>query len=196
MVPSNDAPFQEYEEYGVEDPRITSVEGRYLITYSAYSRHGVRIGLAETEDFKTVQRIALITEVDYRNAVIFPEKINGLFARLDRPHSEMNPWSIWVSYSPDLTFWGQSKSVMKPERYHWDEMKIGPGAPPIRTDQGWLSIYHGVFPTMAGCVYRLGAALHDLQDPAKVLGIGEALCLKEPRDFQARRDETVRPRPS
>ena len=91
------------------------------------------------------KRSALITEADYRNVVIFPEKFDGLYARLDRPHSEIAPWSIWISYSPDLRFWGESQLIMRPEPYHWDEMKIGPGAPPIKTDQGWLSIYHGVF---------------------------------------------------
>jgi predicted GH43/DUF377 family glycosyl hydrolase len=70
---------------------------------------------------------------------------------------------------------------MKPEPYHWDEMKIGPGAPPIKTDQGWLSIYHGVFQTMDGSVYRLGAALHDLQNPAKVIGVGDSWIL-QPED--------------
>ena len=70
---------------------------------------------------------------------------------------------------------------MKPEPYHWDEMKIGPGAPPIKTDQGWLSIYHGVFRTMDGSVYRLGAALHDLKNPAKVIGVGDSWIL-QPED--------------
>jgi len=181
LTPAEEGVFKEYEEYGVEDARITAIEGRCLITYSAYSRHGVRIGLAETKDFKTVRRISLITEADHRNAVIFPEKVNGLFARLDRPHSELNPWSIWISYSPDLKFWGASKAVMKPVKYHWDEMKIGPGAPPIKTEKGWLSIYHGVFSTMSGCVYRLGVALHDLEDPSKVLGIGDSWIL-QPED--------------
>ena len=97
-----------------------------------------------------VERVSLITQADYRNVVIFPEKFDGLYARLDRPHSEIAPWSIWISYSPDLRFWGQSQLIMRPEPYHWDEMKIGPGAPPIKTDRGWLSIYHGVFRTMDG----------------------------------------------
>ena len=101
--------------------------------------------------------------------------------RLDRPHSEISPWSIWISYSPDLVHWGDSKVVMKPEKYHWDEMKIGPGAPPIRTDRGWLNIYHGVFPTMDGCVYRLGVALHDLDDPAQILGVCDRWIL-QPED--------------
>jgi predicted GH43/DUF377 family glycosyl hydrolase len=173
MIPAKDGYFGKYEEYGVEDPRITFIDGEYLITYSAYSRFGVRIGLAKTRDFKTIERFSLITEADYRNVVIFPEKFNNLYARLDRPHSETCPWSIWISYSPDLRFWGDSKLIMKPVQYHWDEMKIGPGAPPFKTEKGWLSIYHGVFPTMDGSVYRLGVALHDLKDPSKIIGVGD-----------------------
>jgi predicted GH43/DUF377 family glycosyl hydrolase len=178
MVPAKEGAFKEYEEYGVEDPRIIFIEDEYLITYSAYSRHGVRIGLAKTKDFKSVERISLITEADYRNVVIFPEKFNGLYARLDRPHSEISPWSIWISYSPDLIYWGESKLIMKPVQYHWDEMKIGPGAPPIKTNRGWLNIYHGVFPTMDGSVYRLGVALHDLNDPSKIIAVGDEWILQ------------------
>lgn len=181
LTPEQDGPFAVYEEFGVEDPRVTRVEDDYLITYSAYSRNGVRIALAKTKDFVQIERVSLITQADYRNTVIFPEKFNGLYARLDRPHSEISPWSIWITYSPDLIFWGESRLVMKPEPYHWDEMKIGPGAPPIKTDRGWLSIYHGVFETMDGAVYRLGVALHDLQDPAKILGVSDSWIL-QPED--------------
>jgi len=178
MIPATEGTFKEYEAYGVEDPRIVFIDGEYIITYSAYSKHGVRIGLAKTIDFKSVERFSLITESDCRNVVIFPEKIKGLYVRLDRPHSEISPWSIWISYSPDLKYWGESKLIMKPLQYHWDEMKIGPGAPPIKTSRGWLSIYHGVFPTMDGSVYRLGVALHDLEDPSKIIAIGDEWILQ------------------
>ena len=114
LVPAPDSHFAPYEEFGVEDPRITSLEGEYIITYSAYSRNGVRIALARTKDFSEVERVSLITEADYRNVVIFPEKFDGLYARLDRPHSEIAPWSIWISYSPDLRFWGESRLIMRP----------------------------------------------------------------------------------
>jgi len=184
MIPSTSKMFAEYESYGIEDPRIVLFDGEYLITYSAYSKHGVRIGLAKTKDFKTVERISFITEADYRNVVIFPEKFNGLYARLDRPHSEISPWSIWISYSPDLKFWGESKLIMTPQKYHWDEMKIGPGAPPIKTSRGWLSIYHGVFPTMDGCVYRLGVALHKLNDPAEIIAIGDEWILQPEESYE------------
>lgn len=181
ITPSQDGLWAEYEAFGVEDPRVSKVEGEYLITYSAYSRHGVRIALAKTKDFKSLEKIAFITQADYRNVVIFPEKINGMYVRLDRPHSEISPWSIWITRSPDLIHWGESQVVMKPEAYHWDEMKIGPGAPPMKTARGWLSIYHGVFPTMDGAIYRLGLALHDLGDPSKILAIGDSWIL-QPED--------------
>jgi predicted GH43/DUF377 family glycosyl hydrolase len=181
LVPATEGAFAEYEEWGVEDVRICPLEGEYLLTYSAYSRHGVRVALARTADFRRVERVALITPADTRNVVIFPERINGRYVRLDRPHSELSPWSIWISYSPDLVHWGDSRVVMKPLSYHWDEQKIGPGATPIRTARGWLHLYHGVFPTMAGAVYRLGVALHDLTDPARVLGVADEWVL-EPED--------------
>jgi len=181
IVPATEGVFKEYEAFGVEDPRISCIDGVYFITYSAYSKHGVRIGLAKTTDFKSLERISLITEADYRNVVLFPEKINGRYARLDRPHSEIAPWAIWISYSKDLVYWGDSELIMMPVPYHWDAMKIGPGATPIKTDQGWLSIYHGVFPTMDGAIYRLGVALHQLDDPAKVIGVGDSWIL-QPED--------------
>lgn len=173
MTPSTEGIFAEYEEYGVEDPRICSMGGEHYITYSAYSRFGMRIGLAKTRDFKSVERVSLISQPDMRNVVIFPEIFGGRYARLDRPHSEINPWSIWLSWSPDLVHWGDSELVIKPMTYHWDEMKIGPGATPVRTPEGWLNIFHGVFRTMDGAVYRLGVALHDLDNPANVLGVSD-----------------------
>lgn len=181
LTPSCNSAFGEYEEYGVEDVRISQINDEFILTYSAYSRQGVRIGLAKTKDFKAVERVALITQADLRNVVIFPQQINGLYVRLDRPHSEISKWSIWISYSPDLIHWGNSKVIIKPETYHWDEMKVGPGATPIKTDRGWLNIYHGVFNTMAGAVYRLGAALHDLNDPSIILGVSDKWIL-QPED--------------
>ena len=181
LIPATDGVFAEYEACGIEDLRICPVEDEYLLAYSAYSKHGVRIALARTRDFTVIERISLITQADYRNVVIFPEKIGGRFVRLDRPHSEISPWSIWISYSPDLVHWGDSHVIMKSVPYHWDEMKIGPGAPPFKTSKGWLHIYHGVFQTMAGAVYRLGVALHDLQNPAHIIGVSDQWIL-QPED--------------
>ena len=173
MIPSDNGIFAEYEAFGVEDPRIAKIGDDYLITYNAYSRHGVRTALAKTRDFKTVERISLISQVDMRNTVIFPDKFNGRYARLDRPHSQIKPWSIWLSWSPDLVHWGDSEVVINPMEYHWDESKIGPGTTPVKTSKGWLNIYHGVFDTMDGAVYRLGVALHDLANPAEVIGVSD-----------------------
>jgi predicted GH43/DUF377 family glycosyl hydrolase len=181
LTPARKAPFASYEEYGVEDPRICAMDGEYLITYSAYSRHGVRVALVKTRDFDRIERVSLITQADYRNVVIFPQKVNGRYARLDRPHSEISPWSIWISFSPDLIHWGDSKVLIKPMAYHWDEMKVGPGATPIKTDKGWLNIYHGVFKTMDGAVYRIGVALHDMKDPCELIGVADDWIL-QPED--------------
>ncbi len=181
LTPAEDGVFAEYEAFGVEDLRICPVDNQYMLCYSAYSKHGVRIGLAKTKNFESVERVALITQADMRNAVIFPEKFNGHYVRLDRPHSDIQSWGIWISYSPDLIHWGNSKVVIKTVQYHWDEMKVGPGAPPIKTDRGWLNIFHGVFETMAGAVYRLGVALHDLNNPQEMIGIADPWIL-QPED--------------
>jgi predicted GH43/DUF377 family glycosyl hydrolase len=173
LEPAKKGIFAEYEEYGVEDLRINPLENTFYLTYSAYSRNGVRIMLARTDDFESIERIAPITQPDMRNLVLFPEKIDGKYVRLDRPHTHILPWSIWISYSEDLINWGNSKIIIKPVQYHWDESKIGPGSPPIKTEQGWLHIFHGVYTTMDGAIYRLGVALHDLQDPSRVIGISD-----------------------
>jgi predicted GH43/DUF377 family glycosyl hydrolase len=181
LTPAPDGPFAAYEEFGMEDPRITPIDGEYLITYSAYSRNGARIALVKTKDFEHVEKVALITEADHRNVVIFPEKFDGRYARLDCSYSEIAPWSIWISYSPDLRYWGDSELVIRPGSYHWDEMRIGPGAPPIKTPQGWLSIYHGASQTTDGSLYRLGVALHDLHNPARIIGVSDSWIL-QPED--------------
>jgi len=182
LTPATDEPFATYERYGVEDARVTRLDdGAYYLTYSAYSEHGVRIGLARTTDFSTVERIAFITEADHRNVVLFPERFGGDYLRLDRPHTELTPWAIWLSRSPDLVHWGRAERLVAPATYHWTSGKVGPGAPPVRTAAGWLHVFHGVYPTMAGSVYRLGVALHDLADPARILGVADPWIL-EPRD--------------
>jgi len=181
IEPAKKGIFAEYEEFGVEDLRVNPLENTFYLTYSAYSRYGVRIMLARTDDFKSVERIALISQADMRNVVLFPEKIDGKYVRLDRPHSQILPWSIWISYSDDLIHWGNSRVVIEPLSYHWDESKVGPGAPPIKTEEGWLHIFHGVYTTMAGAVYRLGAALHDLHDPSRLIGVSDNWIL-QPED--------------
>ena len=159
--------FAMYESKGIEDARITRIDDTYYIFYSAYSIYGMRAGLMKTQDFVKFERVALTTATDYRNTVLFPEKIDGLYVRMERPN--VQPWGTWISYSPDLIHWGQQKLIVAPyARNIWEDHKVGPGAPPIKTAEGWLSITHATTVTMDGHQYRLGVMLHDLKDPSKV----------------------------
>jgi len=158
-------PFKTYEKRGVEDPRITKIGESYYILYTAYSHFGTRIGLAQTDNFQEFERIALISEPNNKDAALFPKKFDNQFVRLDRPTAN----SIWISYSSDLKYWGEAKAVMETRPGYWDMDKIGLGAPPIETNEGWLIIYHGV----KYKVYRLGCALLDLEDPSRLIGRSE-----------------------
>ncbi|MDD5067454.1 MAG: glycoside hydrolase family 130 protein [bacterium] len=173
---AEEGPFKMYESKGIEDPRITKLGDTYYIFYSAYSNFGMRIGLMETKDFRKFERIALTTTTDYRNSVLFPEKIKGQYVRFERPN--VHPWGIWISYSSDLVYWGNQKLLMTPYwRNIWEDHKVGAGAPPVKTKKGWLSIYHATTATMDGQIYRLGCALHDLEDPSRILGIASQFIL-------------------
>lgn len=166
MAPSKDGPFAIYESLGISDPRIVRVDETHYITYVAEGDYGLRLALARTEDFTSVERISLISQPDTKNGVLFPRKINGRYALLGRPA----PGDIvWISYSDDLTFWGSSQVVMTARDGFWDPHRIGPAGPPIEIDQGWLLIYYGQKITSAGPLVRLGAAILDREDPARVI---------------------------
>ena len=184
MEPAKEEPFRSYERRGIEDPRITFCEGAYYIMYTAYSRYGARLALAKTTDFKNYERIALISEPENKDGALFPRKINGRYARLDRPYGG-GTGNIWVSYSSDLLHWGDSAVVMTTRGGFWDSDRIGASAPPIETEQGWLEIYHGVKNTSAGPLYRMGAVLLDLDDPSKVL-YRCAVPILTPREYYER----------
>lgn len=179
----------------VYDPRITLIDGEYLITYaSSNAEIGVRIGIIKTVDFETFERVSIASELGNRNGVLFPEKINGLYCRLDRPFGNpRDPSNIWVSFSPDLVFWGKSKLLMTNRTAHWDNHKIGAGAVPIKTDKGWLIIYHGTTTTGSGIIYRLGVAMLDLEDPTRVIArCDDALLWPEhPYELTGRVDNVV-----
>ncbi|MBE0478957.1 glycoside hydrolase family 130 protein [Candidatus Aerophobetes bacterium] len=185
IKPAQKEPFATYEKRGVEDPRITLFEdGRYYIFYTAYSKYAPRIALVETTDFKSFRRIGLVSEPGNKDAVLFPRKINNLFVRFDRP-STGGAGDMWISYSPDLIYWGKSKVVMEARPGFWDSDKIGAGAPPVETNDGWLEIYHGVKGTGGGKIYRLGYALFDLKDPSKLIGRSQ-IPLISPREMYER----------
>jgi len=169
MTPADDGPWRVWEEFGIEDPRLTRMDGRAYVLYTAVGPHGHRIALAETEDYVHYDRLAMISEPGNKDGVLFPEKVNGLYARLDRPIGN-DIGSVWVSYSPDLVSWGLSEFAFGPRARYWDCYRIGASAPPILTDEGWLEIYHGVKMTSAGPIYRIGSVMLDRDDPARVLG--------------------------
>ncbi len=171
LVPKEE-PFITYEEARY-DPRITQIGDTYYICHASENRYGCQISVAATRDFESFEKIAVASEPTNRNMVLFPEKIGGLYARLDRPFESGNQGNIWISYSPDLVFWGKSECIMQSRRFAWDSAKIGPGAPPIKTKEGWLVLYHGTTPRCNGLIYKAGVALLDLEDPRKVIARGK-----------------------
>jgi predicted GH43/DUF377 family glycosyl hydrolase len=162
-----------YESFGIEDPRITQLDGVYWITYTAVSHYGIGTGLASTTDFKTFERHGIIFPPPNRNVTIFPEKIGGLYAALHRPMPEgLGQHSIWTARSSDLKSWGSHRIVATPREAGWDDTKVGAGAVPFRVhfekEDGWLAIYHGV--TGSPPTYSLGALLLNRHDPSRVRG--------------------------
>ena len=176
--------FKEYEKKGIEDPRITEIDGVFYIMYTAASPYGSLLALAKTTDFKNFERIALVSEPENKDGVLFPEKINGQYARLDRPVAG-GIANIWISYSDDLITWGNSRCVMTIRDDHWDSWRIGASTQPIKIEDGWLIIYHGVKGASGGPIYRLGAAVLAKDDPSKVL-CRSAIPILSPREYYER----------
>jgi predicted GH43/DUF377 family glycosyl hydrolase len=164
------------ELWGIEDPRITFVPemDKYVIAYTAYTKSGPGVSLAVTEDFKKFKRLGLVMQPDDKDAALLPRRFDGSFALIHRPVSDMGA-NMWISYSPDLKNWGNHKLLLPARRGGWwDANKIGLSPPPIETDRGWVVLYHGVRQTCAGCLYRLGVALFDLENPERCLLRGDA----------------------
>lgn len=160
------------ELWGVEDPRVVWVPelAQFAITYTCYSPPGPGVSLALTKDFKTFERIGNIMPPEDKNAALLPRKINGRWAMVHRPVSPMGGAHIWISFSPDLIHWGDHVPILRARRgAWWDANKIGLSTPLIETSEGWLMTYHGVRHTPAGCLYRIGLALLDLDDPTRCL---------------------------
>ena len=163
------------ELWGVEDPRITFVPEleSYAVVYTAYGRRGPGVALATTRDFRSFKRFGIIMAPDDKDATLLPRRIDGSYALLHRPMSGGEA-DIWISYSPDLQNWGDHELLLKARRgAWWDANKVGLSPPLIETPQGWLLLYHGVRQTPAGCIYRLGLALLDLEQPRKCLLRGD-----------------------
>jgi predicted GH43/DUF377 family glycosyl hydrolase len=183
MTPAAEGHMQKYEVAGIEDPRITELEGRYYLTYTAFSGYGPVMGLAVTDDLETYERLGVISEPGNKDGLLFPRKINGRYARLDRPIGN-HVGSIWVSFSEDLMHWGDSEVIIAPRDGYWDSYRVGGSAVPIETEEGWLEIYHGVRMTSGGPIYRAGVALLDLENPAHVISRSPVPILAPRLDYE------------
>ena len=158
------------DEWGVEDARITYLEEieKYAIAFVSYSHKGPLVSLALTEDFKSFERMGAVLPPNDKDAALFPKKINGEWVMLHRPYPGDVPDGahVHISYSSDLVTWERRKIILKARDGNWwDASKIGLNTQPLLTEHGWLISYHGVRQTCAGCIYRLGLALLDTDNP-------------------------------
>lgn len=169
----------------VYDPRLTVIDGVCYLCLAVDTRHGVVGCIARTDDFERVEFLSF-SAPDNRNMVLFPEKISGRYWRLERPfpvysRGGTDRFDIWASASPDLRYWGDTQLVLGVEDVPWSNDKIGPGAPPVKTKKGWLTLFHAVdrdktrgkngWENTWQKRYCAGAMLLDLENPAKVVGL-------------------------
>lgn len=191
------------------DPRLSVVDGQPVVCFAVDTRHGLRGGIAVTDDFETF-RVVSLSVPDNRNMVLFPEKIGGNYMRLERPMPVYSRWGapeqfdIWLSASPDLRFWGDSRLVLGAEKVPWAGSKIGPAAPPVRTSKGWLTTFHAVRASEASLPcwerewhkeYLAGLMLLDLEDPSKIVGMAPEPLLeaREPYEREGFRGHVIFP---
>ena len=177
------------EVWGIEDPRVTRIEELELwaVLYTAYSRGGPLVSLATTKDFKTFERKGVVMPPEDKDAALFPVRFGDRWAMLHRPVTAFAGVGahIWISFSPDMKHWGDHQIVIPARRGGWwDANRIGLSPPPLRTDKGWLILYHGVRITASGCIYRLGLALLDLEQPAKLLARGDEWVFGPEEDYE------------
>ncbi len=182
-------PSAEWEEFGCEDPRITPIEGTFYVTYTAFSGRGPRIALASTQDFMHFKKFGLVgPNRNDKDWVLFPERIDGKIALLHRLESRIqiayfesfealeNSQSFWNGYVMHF----DDFEVIRP-RFVWETRKVGTGPPPIKTERGWLILYHGV---SIERIYRVGALLLDLDDPRKVIARTQVPILEPDTEFE------------
>lgn len=175
-------PANEYEMFGIEDPRITLIDDTYYINYSCCAPLGITTCLASTKDFKNFTRHGVIFTPDNKDVAIFPQKINGKYYAFSRPASEeYEKRELWIAESPDVVCWGNHKRIMSVSNDGWENGRIGCGAVPFLIDEGWLEIYHAAD---ADNRYCLGAALLDKNEPWKVLKKTPAPIMEPKEDYE------------
>lgn len=155
------------QTFGIEDCRVTFLENKYYLTFTSVSGNGVGVGLRTTTDWKNFESYGMILPPHNKDCAIFDEKINGKYYALHRPSSvDIGGNYIWIAESPDGIHWGNHQCIIKTRTGAWDSARVGAGAAPIKTDKGWLAIYHGANQEHQYC---LGAFLMDLADPSKII---------------------------
>jgi predicted GH43/DUF377 family glycosyl hydrolase len=173
-----------YENFGLEDPRISKIDDRYQITYKVVSDKGIATGLLSTTDFKNFQRHGVIFCPENIDVVLLPEKIDGKYYALTRPvPMHIGPRGIWIASSPDLVHWGDHKPLILPREGNFDGSKTGGSCVPIKTKDGWLEIYHG---SDTDDKYSLAVALLDLKDPSKVIARSKKPLMYPEADYEVK----------
>ncbi len=175
-------PATSLEKYGCEDPRITVLNGRCYMTYTAYGdiyQIGITSILPEDllgKRWEWEERLFPFPDIKNKNAVIFPKRLDGRYTMCHR----LDP-DVYVAFSKDLRNWGESERVMGPRQGSWDCVKVGAAGPPIEIDEGWLMIYHGVD---SDRTYRLGSSILDKENPQKVIYRSEDPFLEPCEDYE------------
>jgi predicted GH43/DUF377 family glycosyl hydrolase len=178
------SPHREREDYrGVEDPRVTPLEGAFYLCYTAYGINGNYPMIARSENLITWEDVGPLETTENKDHVLFPEKINGRYAILHRrrPH-------IWVAYSDDLKTWVDHTIIMSPRedgQDAWDSKSIGANGLPVKTEHGWLLFYHGYAESH---IYCHSVALLDLNDPSKVLNRPKSYIMEPTETWEIRGD--------
>ncbi|MFZ1938604.1 MAG: glycoside hydrolase family 130 protein [Terracidiphilus sp.] len=161
----------ELETFGIEDCRVARIDSTFYLTYTQVSRNGVGVGLRTTRNWKEFVHEGMIFPPHNKDCALFEERIGGKYYALHRPSSpELGGNYIWLAESPDLVHWGRHRCLAQTRKDCWDSARVGAGASPIRTSEGWLEIYHGATKENRYC---LGALLLDLNEPWKVLARSE-----------------------
>jgi predicted GH43/DUF377 family glycosyl hydrolase len=172
----------ELETYGIEDCRVTQIGSNYYLTFTAVSPHGVGVGLRSTSDWRSITNHGMIFPPHNKDCAIFDTRIGGHHYALHRPSSPaLGGNYLWLAQSPDLLHWGNHRCLAHSRPGMWDSARIGAGAAPIRTPEGWLEIYHGADSANR---YGLGALLLDLEEPWKVLARSRDPIMEPAADYE------------
>nr|WP_321413669.1 glycoside hydrolase family 130 protein [uncultured Allomuricauda sp.] len=172
----------EYESYGIEDCRVSQIGNTYYLTYTMVSSNGVGVGLKTTTDWKNFKSHGMIFSPHNKDCAIFEETIDGRFYAFHRPSSpELGGNYMWLAESLDGIHWGNHKCIARTRSGKFDSARLGAGAAPIKTEKGWLAIYHGADHKHRYC---LGALLLDLENPSEVISRSETPIMEPEETYE------------